>query len=71
MNVGEYLKVIDLMHKKNMFSTWTLSRDLERKIFTKKGFYINVRVTATELIVKKWKLNNYKKGNYQLFVYDI
>ncbi len=71
MNVGEYLKVIDLMHKKNMFSTWTLSRDLERKIFTKKGFYVNVRTTATDLIAKKWKLTNYKRGNYQLFVYNI
>lgn len=45
-----------------------LTEDIHRKIMTKRGYLINIRGTATELIVKKWNLNNYKKGNYQLHI---
>lgn len=45
---------------------FTLKEDLKRIIDCKKYFLINVRVGATEKIVKHFKLDNYKRGNYML-----
>ncbi len=32
------------------------------------GFCANIRVTPTEYLVKKYHLNGYKRGNYQIVV---
>ncbi len=50
-----------------------LSDDLANRVDIKKNgmvvsFLVNVRVSATEAIAKKWELDNYKLGNYQLLV---
>jgi hypothetical protein len=53
--------------------------DLKNRIKVNGGFAVNVRVSATELIVKKWNLQkygfsqavrsmSYKTGNYQLVI---
>jgi hypothetical protein len=45
-----------------------LKRDLNRNIQTKQGKLFNIRVTATELIVKKFEIQKYKTGNYVFLV---
>lgn len=49
-----------------------LKQDLERNIETKKGKLFNIRVTATELAVKKFGFGHdgrrYKTGNYAFLV---
>lgn len=47
-----------------------LKEDIHRKIRYKndKGYLINIRVPATDALVKKYKLNNYKLGNYSIEV---
>ena len=45
-----------------------LKQDITRGIQTKKGHLINIRVTATELIVKRFNIKGYKRGNYSFFV---
>lgn len=41
-----------------------LREDLERKIKTINGYMVNIRVGATELIVNKFGVDKYRKGNY-------
>ena len=46
-----------------------LKKDLERKVQDKKGYRINIRVPATEVLVEKFGLQDkYKRGNYMLQV---
>lgn len=45
-----------------------LKKDLERKINTKIGFLVNLRVSATERIVRHFKIKGYKPGNYMIEV---
>ena len=45
--------------------------DSQRQIQTVGGFIINIRVTATELLVERYNLTNYKRGNYQINVSNI
>lgn len=50
-----------------------LLEDLNRKIYIEKrgtlqGFLVNIRVYATQAIVEKYNLHNYKRSNYQLFI---
>lgn len=46
-----------------------LRDDLERKLpLLKKGYWINIRVWATEKIVKHFQLPRYKRGNYVIEV---
>ena len=48
---------------------WTnsiLLEDTKRKIQTKDGYIINIRVPMTEKLATRYKLNNYKRGNYML-----
>lgn len=45
-----------------------LKEDLERKIEVKKGYYVNIRVPATQGIAEKFKLDKYKRANYVFFV---
>jgi len=59
-------KQLDLNGGYPMFKTFC--DDTQRIIWSYNGFYINVRDTATKMLVKHYKLDNYKRGNYQLFV---
>lgn len=68
MSVDEYRDVVHFLRNRNYDWKHVLESDLERRIETKKGFYANIRTTATGLIARKWKLKGYKNGNYQLFV---
>jgi len=45
-----------------------LKQDLERSILTPKGRLFNIRVTATDLAVKKLGGIGYKTGNYTFLV---
>lgn len=53
---------------KNKLFGAVLRDDLSRAITTKKGNLYNIRVTPTELVAKKYKLDNYKIGNYMFLV---
>jgi hypothetical protein len=56
-------KKIDSYFKK------VLTEDVERTIPTRNGSYLlNVRVSATEVLVEKYNLSNYKRGNYMIEV---
>ena len=46
----------------------TFCDDTSRRIETKQGYLINIRVTATGILADHYKLDNYKKGNYQIYV---
>ena len=54
------------------FNSKLLERDLARRIHIKnkrgisQGFFVNIRVSATEALVKHFNLKGYKRGNYQL-----
>lgn len=72
-----YLRVnSDTISKQNCyFSSVLLGEDLQRRIEVMdkrknlvKKFYVNIRVGATEAIVKEYQLTGYKRGNYQLEV---
>lgn len=54
-------------HGKKLFDV----KDLSRRIETKKGYYINIRVDATEALVKFYKLEKYRRGNYALFINNL
>jgi len=43
--------------------------DVKKMIETKRGWVLNIRVTPTEHLVKRYNLKNYKRGNYQIFIY--
>lgn len=45
-----------------------LKSDLQRGIETKAGTLFNIRVYATEKIVAKFGIKNYKRGNYMFLV---
>ncbi len=47
--------------RKNIFL-----EDIQRTIKTPKSMLLNIRTTPTESLVKKYKLQGYKQGNYQL-----
>lgn len=53
---------------KDNFYRKILRDDIFREIQTKEGHLLNIRVTATEQIVKKFNLNGYKRGNYTFFI---
>lgn len=50
------------------FNSQMLKDDVLRRIPTKTGYFINIRVSATEALVKIYNLRNYKRGNYQIEV---
>lgn len=50
------------------FNSQLLKEDVQRRIKIKNGFLINIRVSATEALVKQFNLKNYKRGNYQIEV---
>jgi hypothetical protein len=50
---------------------WTntnLLLDIDRKIKTKWGYLINIRVPMTEKLVNKYNLTNHKRGNYVILI---
>jgi hypothetical protein len=59
-----------IRHNHRYFNSGRLKEDIERKIITKHGFLINIRVDATAALVKHFNLKNYKRGNYQIEVSD-
>ena len=70
MSLKEYKKAIKYL--KNNSVKWgykyLLVEDLKRVIKLKNGFLVNIRVSATDKLVKKFDLSNYKVGNYQILV---
>jgi hypothetical protein len=71
MTPKEWLKARKYLFKKTEAGYWAsgiLTEDCNRMIMTKSGYRINIRVPATELLVEKFDLKNYKLGNYQLDV---
>lgn len=82
MTVIEYKQVVHcLRHNAGTikqsnayFSPTLLEEDLKRRIEIKdksgfiKQFLVNIRVSATEALIKEFGLRNYKRGNYQLRV---
>lgn len=68
---SEFDDVVKFLYKNEdrlYLSKKILIEDLSRRIVTKKGFLINIRATATQLIAKKYNLKNYKNANYQIEV---
>lgn len=57
--------IIEKLFSKNLFY-----EDITRVIKTKRGQIINIRTTATGLLAEHSKLDNYKRGNYQLYILD-
>ena len=49
-----------LLRSKALF----IKRDLDRILQTKHRYFLNIRISATEKLVKKYNLTNYKRGNY-------
>jgi len=47
-----------------------LREDMERGIKTKDGTLYNIRVSATQEVVRKWGLEKYKRANYMFLVLD-
>ena len=45
-----------------------LKEDMARVIETKKGQLVNIRVYATERIVHRYHLKNYKRANYMFCI---
>ena len=45
-----------------------LKEDIQREIQTKDGTLYNIRVSATETLVKRYNLKKYKRGNYSVLV---
>jgi hypothetical protein len=45
-----------------------LTGDIKRRIDFKHTIFMNIRVSATEALVKHFNLKNYKRGNYQIAV---
>lgn len=73
MEWGEVYRYIQnnktLLDKYDPVFYWKLfADDCERTQANSHGYCINIRVRATEAIARKYKLNNYKLGNYQLCI---
>lgn len=45
-----------------------LKEDLDRRLHLCERFWVNIRVSATEKIVNRFKLQKYKRNNYVLEV---
>ena len=50
------------------FNRRILKDDMNRRIENKKSFLVNIRVSATEKVVERFKLKGYKRGNYMFEV---
>lgn len=50
------------------FDKTIFKQDIERKEQTKNGYLINIRVSATEILVRKYSLKHYQRHNYQILV---
>lgn len=84
MNREDFGKVVNYLYQnagtisKNncYFNPQLLREDLGRREYIKnrqgtvKAFLINIRVGATEALVKHFSLKGYKRGNYQLRVLE-
>lgn len=82
MDREEYDKAITYLHQDAdrirkdhaYFNSEILREDLARRIYIKnkrgitQGFVINIRVSATEALVKYFNLKGYIRGNYQIQV---
>lgn len=67
--VVKYLRHNKVQHTyfaKTGFTQAIFENDLKRTMPIKGGYLINIRVGATELLVKKFGLKGYKRGNYML-----
>ena len=48
-----------------------LQEDMERRVFTRKGFVVNIRVSATDAVIRRFKPQNarrYKRQNYMFHI---
>jgi hypothetical protein len=68
MTLKEWKKARKWLLTQNLFNIDIFKQDFKRLLIVKNGYFINIRVTATKLLSEKYKLNNYKDGNYQLFI---
>ena len=82
MNREEFDRVVEYLFmdadrirkEHSYFNSQLLKEDLARRIYIKnsrhivQGFYVNIRVSATEALVKYFNLKGYKLGNYQIEV---
>lgn len=70
MTKGEWEKVKTYLMRatKDIFWKGVLLQDFTRSKDYKNGKIYNVRVTATEKLVKKFGLKRYKRGNYMIEV---
>jgi hypothetical protein len=55
-------------HSSYPFYKTMLKDDAKRIIKTKQGDLVNIRVWATEKVVNKYNLKNYKKVNYMFLI---
>lgn len=73
-NLVTFLYTDAIRSDHSYFNTQLLTEDLARRIFIKnskgivQGFLINVRVSATEALIKHFDIKGYKRGNYQIEV---
>ena len=70
MTYGEWKKALTYLRRaiRSSFIKEMLNDDIKRTIETNKGFLVNIRITATEMLASHLKLNKYRLGNYQIYV---
>lgn len=71
MTLKEWKRARKWLLTQHLFNKDLLIEDFKRVVLTEKGYFINIRVTATELLASKYNLTNYKDGNYRLFIQNI
>lgn len=70
MSYKEWIDAIRYLYavESDSFTRDIFIEDTNRRITGKNCFYVAVRVTKTEMLVKRYNLQNYKRGNFILEV---
>lgn len=67
----EWEKIIAFCRSKLLESNYTgltFEKDIRRQVHSIEGELYNIRVEATEWVIKKWKLPKYRRANYMFLV---
>lgn len=72
VNKSEWKSIVKYLLNPSVKSCYlyknVLKDDFKRCINARSGKLFNIRVTATELVVRKFNIKNYKAGNYMFLV---
>lgn len=71
MTLKEWRDALKFLRRKkwSISSPWiarVLSEDISKHVPNKNSFLVNIRVPATEALVKRYNLAGYKRANYML-----